>query len=159
ALFARREMPRLAISGHPNLTGGVMAVDDDLGVVGQCERQHALRQLDLHVVGIELAERVLEVTQLGVGDDVEVVLHAHGRDRSPSRTAHKGQDFAASERRPSRRPASDALALTAAVRRLLSSIFLGLAAVTVAVCAYASKPRLRLERIDTSDFPRDGTVR
>src|SRR3954465_12623374 len=47
--------------------------------------------------------------------------------------------------------------LTLSVRRLLR--FVPLLALALAVTADASKPRLRLERIDASSFESDGTVR
>ena len=56
-----------------------MAVHDDLRVVRERQRQHALRQLDLELVGIEFAELPFQEAQLGVGDDVEVIFHAHAR--------------------------------------------------------------------------------
>jgi hypothetical protein len=45
------------------------------------------------------------------------------------------------------------------VRRRLSLLVLGLAVSTLALTAAASKPRLRLERVDAARFADDGTVR
>jgi hypothetical protein len=45
------------------------------------------------------------------------------------------------------------------VRRRLSLLVLGLAVSTLALTAAASKPRLRLERVDAAQFAEDGTVR
>src|SRR5581483_3395771 len=94
--FFGAEVPGLAEGGHPDFAGGVVTVDDDALPVGEREREDALRQLDLELVGVEIAERFFQVAQLGVGDQVEVIFCAHGGDATPPparrSTARRGEN-------------------------------------------------------------------
>ena len=73
------EVPGGGDGGHPDLAGGAVAVDDDAGAVAQFELEDARAAGGVALVGVELAEALLEVGQLGVGAGVEAGgVHVRG---------------------------------------------------------------------------------
>src|SRR2546430_828025 len=75
------EVPRRRDRGHPDLARCAVAVDDDPRAVAQIEPQHAVTGRHLDLVGIDVGERIFEVTQLVARGVIEARL-VHARTYS-----------------------------------------------------------------------------